>query len=333
MAGENYINHVGLVLDESLSMSPHRENLIRVADGQIKYLARRSQELDQETRVTVYTFSNQVKCLIYDKDALRLPSIRGLYRPSGATALIDATLKSLDDLSLTPEIYGDHAFLNFVLTDGQENVSGNHPTTLKNRLHSLPAHWTVAVLVPDQRSKFDAQGFGFAPENIAVWDPSNSAGIEEVGKTIRDATENFMVARSRGVRGTRSLFSTGVDAVNRETVTAHLTALRDGSYYLIPVHERMQIRPFIESRGMHYHLGKAYYQLMKTEHIQGNKQIAVREKSTNRVYTGPEARSLLGLPNETVKVKPDQNPLYDVFVQSTSVNRNLIPNTDVLVLR
>jgi hypothetical protein len=35
----------------------------------------------------------------------------------------------------------------------------------------------------------------------------------------------------------------------------------------------------------------------------------------------------------SVRVKPDINPEYDVFVQSTSVNRKLIRDTDVLVLR
>jgi hypothetical protein len=65
---QNYINHVVLNLDASASMGPHRNNLIRVADGQIKYLAQRSQELDQETRVSVYSFNEEVECLIYDKD-------------------------------------------------------------------------------------------------------------------------------------------------------------------------------------------------------------------------------------------------------------------------
>jgi hypothetical protein len=39
MAIQNYINHVVLVLDASLSMSSHSSELIRVADGQVKYLA------------------------------------------------------------------------------------------------------------------------------------------------------------------------------------------------------------------------------------------------------------------------------------------------------
>jgi hypothetical protein len=334
MAGENYINHVALVLDASWSMDPHAQTLIEVADGQIEYLARRSEELDQETRVSIYSFSNDVQCLVYDKDVLRLPSIAKLYKTRGQTALIDATIKSLDDLSHQPELYGDHAFLQFVLTDGQENASRNRPSTLKKRLGSLPGHWTVALLVPDQRAVFDAKGFGFPPENIAVWDTTSARGVVEVGETIRRATDNFMQARSKGVRGTNTLFSTGLDAVNATTVRANLTPLNSRSYDILPVHHEAPIREYVYSRGLDYTVGKGFYQLTKTESIQAQKQIAIREKSTGQIFSGDAARDVLGLPrNMQVRVKPDHNPEYDVFVQSTSVNRKLVPNTDLLVLR
>lgn len=333
MNNANYINHVVLVLDASSSMNPHRRDLIRVADGQVKYLARRSQELDQETRVSIYSFNDRVQCLIYDKDVLRLPSIESLYRPQGMTALIDATLKSLDDLDQTATLYGDHAFLAFVLTDGQENRSRNRASTLVSRLRTLRDNWTVACLVPDQRSVFEAKGFGFPPDNVAVWDATSAAGVVEVGETIRRATDNFMNARATGVRGTRSLFSTGLDAVNANTVRANLTPLRSNAYDILPVHEDSPIRDYVYSRGLDYKIGKGFYQLTKTENIQSQKQIAIREKSTGQVFWGDAARDILGLPSDVgVRVKPDINPEYDVFVQSTSVNRKLIRDTDLLVL-
>jgi hypothetical protein len=333
MEPQNYINHVVLVLDASASMTPNKNELIRVADGQVKYLARRSQELDQETRVSIYSFSHAVRCLIYDKDVLRLPSIASLYQTSGMTALIDATLKSLDDLDKTATLYGDHAFLAFVLTDGQENRSRNRPHTLASRLNQLPDNWTVACLVPDQRSVFEAKGFGFPADNIAVWDTTSAAGVVEVGETIRRATDNFMDARARGVRGTRSLFSTGLDAVNANTVRSSLTPLRKEAYDIFPVHHDAPIRDYAYSRGVPYTVGKGFYQLTKTETIQPQKQIAIREKLTGQVYWGDAARDLLGLPRDIeVRVKPNINPEYDVFVQSTSVNRKLVRNTDLLML-
>lgn len=334
-ARQNYINHIALVLDASSSMHYNARRVIEVADAQIAHLAQRSKELDQETRITVYVFADRARCVIYDKDVLRLPSIREFYNPDGMTALVDATILALDDLALTPEKYGDHAFLIYVLTDGQENAS--HPrnrTALAPRLAGLPDHWTVAALVPDAVSKHEAKKFGFPADNIATWDASTGAGVVEAGATIRRATDQFMTGRASGIRGTRSVFSTSADAVNLSTIhAAALTPLPVSQYVLVPVHREGPIKEWVEECGYTYRVGSAYYQLMKTETIQAQKALAVVEKATGKVYMGAEARGVVGLPDMTVRVKPEQNPQFDIFVQSTSVNRKLLPGTTLLLLR
>lgn len=338
MKSENYINHIALVLDASASMSHLTRELIKVADAQIAYLAQRSKELDQETRITVYTFNNTVQCVVYDKDVLRLPSIAEFYQPRGMTALIDATLKSQDDLSKTAQLYGDHAFLTYVLTDGQENASRLHPGKLSGTLGNLPDNWTVAVLVPDQTGKFEAKKFGFPVENIAIWDATTVRGVVEVGETIRQATDNFMVGRATGIRGTRNLFATGgVDTLNRQTVKdAKLKPLPKDDYSVLKVDDGavLAIRDFVQMRGHQYLIGKAFYQLTKAETIQPQKTVAIRNKKSGRFYSGPEARNLLGLSDKiNDRVKPEMNPEYDVFIQSTSVNRKLVPGTKLLLLK
>lgn len=334
MTISNYINHIAFVLDESSSMQSNTAALIKVADGQIAHLAQRSKELDQETRVSVYTFNEKVKCVIYDKDVLRLPSIRSFYRPNGWTALIDATLKSQQDLAHTAQLYGDHAFLTYVLTDGQDNRSKSTAASLSTLLQVQPDNWTVAVLVPDQLSKFEAKRFGFPADNIAVWDATSATGVAEVGETIRAATEQFMVGRAAGVRGSRSVFSTGSDAINAATVAAAgLEELKVGSYKLLDVDVAWPIKEWVEERATGvYQLGRAYYQLTKPELIQAGKTIAVRDKETGKVYLGLAARQMIGLPDEEVRVRPTFNPRFEVFVQSTSVNRKLVPGTRLLLL-
>lgn len=313
-------------------MSGLRERLVQVADNQISYLAQRSRDLDQETRITVYAFNNTVRCVVYDKDVLRLPSIRSHYAPIGMTALIDATLKSQDDLAHTAQIYGNHAFLTYVLTDGQENASRAHPTTLSNRLAALPANWTVAVFVPDQTGKFEAKKFGFPADNIAVWDVS-AKGLAEAGETIRRTTDAYMQNRSTGVHGSRSLFSMGVDSLNKQTIkAAKLNQLPIHKYRLLDVNIDGPVREYVESSGYTYNVGNAFYQLTKTESIQASKHIAVVERATGEVHTGVNARTLIGLPPADVRVKPDFNPLFDVFIQSTSVNRKLLRGTKLLLL-
>ncbi|MCC3777512.1 vWA domain-containing protein [Streptomyces sp. UNOB3_S3] len=341
---QNYINHVALVLDASSSMSHLSRKVVEVADQQIAYLARRSRELDQETRVTVYVFADKVECVIYDKDVLRMPSLKQLYRVGGMTALLAAALKSQRELAQTAQLYGDHSFLTFVLTDGQENASHRCPDApagdpralaeaVAGMIETQEDNWTLAVLVPDQMGKHEAMRFGFPKDNIAIWDATSTQGLEEAGQVIQQATEKFMVGRTRGIRGSRTVFSTGAEAVNEDTIkAAGLTPVDPSEYELIPVARDAAIRDWVVESGHTYRTGGAFYQLSKSEKIQARKQIAVLEKKTDQVYTGPEARALLGLPDMEIRIKPDHNDDFTIFVQSTSVNRKLVTNTRLLLM-
>lgn len=325
-------------------MSHLSRKVVEVADQQIAYLARRSKELDQETRVTVYVFADKVECVIYDKDVLRMPSLKQLYRVGGMTALLAATLKSQKELAQTAQLYGDHSFLTFVLTDGQENASHRCPDAPASNQRELVQavaelmvtqedNWTLAVLVPDQMGKREAMQCGFPKDNIAIWDATSTQGLEEAGQVIQQATENFMVGRARGIRGSRAVFSTGAEAVNKDTIkAAGLAPVEPSKYQLIPVAREAAIRDWVIECGHTFRTGCAFYQLSKSEKIQARKQIAVLEKKTDRVYTGPEARALLGLPDAEVRVKPDHNDDFTIFVQSTSVNRKLVPHTRLLLM-
>ena len=331
---QNYINHIALVIDSSGSMGHLTADVIKVADAQIEYLAKRSKELDQETRITVYAFADTTACLIYDKDVLRMPSLRGLYEAGGNTALIDASLKALDDLSQTPELYGDHAFLVYVLTDGEENRSRSQASTLATRISKLNNNWTVAVFVPNQTGKFEAKKFGFPADNIAIWD-TTSRGFTEVGEQIRKATDTFMNARSTGVRGSKSIFNLAdaVANINKQVVANALNRLSSSQYKLADVRAESPIRDFVEQvMRRPYQQGSAYYQLTKSEKVQAQKAIALYDVKSRTVYTGAEARNLLGLPDHEVKVAPASHPDFWIFVQSTSVNRKLVPGTKLLIL-
>jgi hypothetical protein len=366
---QNYINHIALVLDASGSMASRQDQLIKVADAFIADLAKESQQKDQETRVTIYSFDEKIKCLIWDKDVLRLPSIKSLYEIGGATALIEATLKSLDDLAHTWEEYGDHSFLVFVITDGEENASGgtwhyNRPALLgpwtdklSSRLKSLPDHWTVAAMVPDPLAKRNAVNtYGFLPGNVAIWDTSSDKGVEEAISTISAATSSYMTGRTQDVRGTRSVFTMGGNVDASAIKAANLTPLPSGDRKIVRVTKTddafekvvkpvtksrlkpemgwfVEIEKFIKriNKG-EYDVGKAYYELVKTEQVQGDKEIAVVDVDTNKVYIGDGARGLVGLPEERRTVKPGQNGEYAIYVQSSSLNRHLPVGSHILLL-
>lgn len=329
---QRLINHVALVLDGSASMRGHTSNLIKVADEQIRYLALRSEELSQETRVSVYLFNNDVRCLIFDMDVMRLPSISELYSTSGMTALIDSVVKSQDDLATTSQIYGDHAFLTFVLTDGQENASRTSWAKMPEYTANAAENWSVGFLVPDNKGAVYMNRIGVNSGSVAILDTASAAGLADSFKTIQNATDNFMAARATGVRGTKNVFSTGADTVNKQTVVKNLDPVDKSTYSIHPVAIRTSIKDYIVGvLSKEFKTGIGYYQLTKTETIQANKKIMVVDKKNNNAYSGAHARDLIGLPDKSVRVRPDANPRFDIFVQSTSNNRVLVPNTRFLV--
>lgn len=334
----NFITHVVFVVDASGSMSSRQKQVIQVFDSQVQYLAQRSQELNQETRVSVFMFDDDVKCLIYDKDVLRLPSLAGLYQIGGMTALIDATIQAVTDLCMTPEKYGDHAFLCYVITDGEENRSKQKARDLAAMIGNLKDNWTLAVLVPDQAGQDQSVKWGFPVNNIAIWDTNSAAGFAEAIKKIQTATDNFMVGRAQGLRSSKNLFTVDTSALNHATVSKSLIKVDPKLFKLLDVPalantQTMEIKPFVEAKikGFDYKSGCAYYQLTKSEVIQADKQVCVLNRVSGELYSGQQARDLIGLPDVKMRVQPGQNTAFDIFVQSNSVNRHLVGDTKVLV--
>lgn len=352
------VNHVALVVDCSGSMYRHEGQVIRVVDEFVKGLKEESDRLGHETRISLFQFDHNVENLVWDMDVKHLPSMRGLYKVNnGATALIEATVNSLDDLMTeVSQKYGEHSFLQVVWTDGEENASGcaehgemhtnmrggkgaqvlrKWKDEIQQRMQDLPDHWTSAILVPNSLAKRTAQEYGFPAGNIAIWDADSTKGVEEAIGTVKTAAATFLRDREKGVRGTKNLFAVGQD-LSVDAVKAVLTPLDPKKYKLVAVREEAEIRPFVQNHGLPYKQGCAYYQLGPRVAVQASKEVAVLEKSTDRIFSGPAARELLfgadGLRSGTISVKAGANPDLEVYVQSKSVNRKLKPHTRLLVM-
>jgi hypothetical protein len=346
MALKHFVTHVGIGLDASFSMEHLASTVVKVVDAQIKHWAEQSRELNQEVRVSVYSFGSRdtVKCLVWDMDVLRFDTIQGLYKVGGRTALLDCTHTMLDDFATIPVKYDDHAHVLYLWTDGQENDSRQfQPHVLSSKIAKQPDNVTVAAFVPDEQGKKYAVNCGFPADNIQVWDATSPKGIEEVAKVIRDTSTTFMQGRASGVRSYKSGFFT-LNKLTPADITKNLRVIPSSHYRMLSYNGTgtIWIRDFVEeqlNRGVpsfsasyfHYTKGCAYYEFRKTEHIQENKDIAVLYN--NKVYSGTEARTMLNLPaTGTVKVTPEQYPDYVLFVQSGSVNRHIIPGQRVLVM-
>jgi len=331
---QQYTNHIGFVVDRSGSMSHLSRRVVEVFDAQIQHLRRRSIELNQETRVSVYLFDNVVECVVFDMDVMRDISLAKLYSVRGATALMDATGQSIEDMRKIPELYSDHAFLLYALTDGEENQSARYTAArLNSTINKLPDNWTVACLVPDVRGKHEAKKFGFPEGNIEIWS-TTVIGLETAGKSMTNATDAFMTNRAKGIRGTKSLFKMDTSTIKLTDIQSKLEEMKKNDYTIYSVDQTSQIRTFVETKsGEIYVKGSAYYQLEKPETVQAGKNVAIRHKKTKKVYSGGNARKVLGLPDYEVRVAAEDHGDWDIFIQSTSVNRKLNVGTEVMVVR
>lgn len=341
------VNHFCFVLDASGSMHRHTNALIQVVDDQIKYLGQRSQELRQETRVTIYRFSwkHSIECLVWETDVLRLPSIGELYYADGQTALIDAALLALSDMNTVPQKYGDHAFVLYAVSDGLENDSQGSSAQLGGRIRDLGPNWTVAALVPNVNALIEAKSLGFPGGNCAVWDTTSKVGVEEMGKTIRASTDNYMTNRATRTAASRTstgLFDMSTNTVNASTIAAAALQPMDRNLYMLipvppprPENPKNEIKPFVEAAGLTYTVGQVYVPLRATRanRIAPGKKIIIHEKSTDRVYSGDGVRAMVGLPDAQTTVRGTFNPLFNVYMQSTSVNRHLEVGTHILYVK
>lgn len=360
---EHRVTHVGVVLDESVSMEDHRDSLIKAFRALVKRLAQRSEELNEEVRLSVWTFTGEyngygsdrgvraadaVQNIVWDIDVLRLPEIADSYRPHGNTALIDGAYTAITDLKEVSVKYGDHSFLVFVLTDGEENRSRNTARTLRSEITNLPENWTVAALVPDTMGVMKAEQYGFPKGNIDKWNTSSASGGLEVGERVAAAADSFLTTRSQtGMRGTRTLFA-DTSVVNKETVQANLKPADPASYilhFIPPVtspfpkamkyRQKYRLDDYVTNvMGLRFVVGRNYYELIKSEEVQPNKDIAVVDKKTDKVYIGREARDLIGLSKDgTQRLRPGFNPDYRIFIRSDSTNRNMLEGQRLLVVR
>lgn len=377
MTKQRLLNHVNFVIDRSGSMNNLNHQVNKVVRNQITRLDALDQQMGQETHVSIYIFGSETRCVIYDTDVKRLVGkdvLAGHY-DGGMTSLIDAALTVREESAQIAQLHCDHAFLDFILTDGGENQShltarGRKYTNafgassiqakltqeLQDTLRTQPDNVTVAVLVPDVLCKKQAINFGFPPGNIMIWDVSEQ-GLAVAEQEIAKVTSDYYEARATGTRGTNTLFASnvtqaqvdasGLKPVDPDQFMIIPVALASTSQlsYVIPKKsitkknpggiKHVEIMPFIQETGRTYVAGQAYYELVKSEKFEANKKVALIHRQTKKVYVGDQAKALIGLSGTSTRIRPQavKGGDYDIFVQSTSVNRHLPLGTRVLIFK
>jgi hypothetical protein len=252
----------------------------------------------------------------------------------GGTPLFDSVGELIDILKAVPDASDPEvSFVVMVITDGLENHSKRWTgTTLGNEIRRLQAsdRWTFVFRVPRGGIR-ELVRLGIPEGNIQEWDQTER-GMAVSTQATKQAFTQFYSNLKSGKRSTDK-FYTDIANVSPQEIKAALVNVSNQVDFW-PVKRSDDIRSFCEGhlRGHSLEKGAAFYQLTKTEkEVQDYKQIAIRDKINGAVYSGAAARDLLGLPHYgTVKVAPGDHGQYDIFIQSTSVNRKLLPGTLVM---
>ena len=342
----NMKNYIGISRDHSLSMS----HLARAAavdyNNTVESVKRNAIAQNQDTIVSVVKsgvgYSGAIVKEITNSSVQSLkPLVESAYITDGHyTPLFDSVGTLIEMLESAPDAKDPNvSFLIFAVTDGEDNSSYKYKN-ISSVIHRLQetGRWTFVFRVPKPtyslNYKRDLIDLGVPANNIFEWDQSE-AGVRAATVATDSAIERFYQGRAKGEASTKNFFTTDLSKVSVSTVKAKLVNITKDVTFM-DVNSRddgSQIRSFVEAKLKRpMKKGAAFYQLTKTESkVQDHKQIAIRDKKTKVVYSGVQARNLLNLPhNGTVKVVPGNHGAYDIFIQSTSVNRKLVEGTQVM---
>lgn len=326
--------YVVLVRDHSASMHAYREAALKDYNTTIAALKSAAAENDIDTIMTVIAARQKgdVKTIITNSSVSAVKALTNYDASGGDTPLLDAVHQAIVELQRVPDLTSpDVSFLVMVTTDGNENSSERSTASgLGRKIAELQAtdRWTFTFRTPRGGRNYLSR-FSIPGGNVEEWEQSEM-GFERATVATASAIGNFYKKRSLGIRGS-STFYADASTVSKSDVKKTMTDI-SGSVRILQVKNRTQIQSFMEDQLRHPYLpGTAFYELTKPEKVvQAHKGIIVRHKYDGTVYAGQAARDLLGLPNRNIGLKPGDHGDWDIFIQSTSNNRILLPGTRVI---
>jgi hypothetical protein len=151
-------------------------------------------------------------------------------------------------------------------------------------------------------------------------------------KELLDGYKNELESSFKMNRNLAAVFNKlGNYSVKVESDKSGLIPVSPFRFQMLNVDNLCVIKDFVESVGTTFRKGRGFYQFTKSEIVQEHKEVILRNKITGDMFTGAEARNFIGLPfGERGTIRPKLFDDYEVYIQSTSYNRKLIPNTKFL---
>lgn len=321
--------NIAIIKDHSGSMAPLSVAARKDYDNLIQSLKTNAVG---PTFLTVVEFSYNSKVVRKNEPLENVPSYSGLYHAKGGTALYDAIDDAINTLSLH-DVGPNVANLLLIITDGAENASRTSALDLKEHIKNLQStdRWTFTFRVPKGYGNKMIRELGLYAGNLIEWEQTEEA-LERSSMSTVGATKSYFAARSVGKTSVNTFYVNPADVSNKIQTSLDDVSRKFKRHTIQPHQDGISIQDFcIEKVGV-YKLGHVYYSLNKTEKIQPNKDIIIRDTALDVMYAGTQARNLLGLPTVgEIKLAPGNMGKYEVYIRSTSNNRKLYANNNVLV--
>lgn len=335
--------YIGIVRDHSVSMRGIARSAARDYNEIVTSLKEAAVETQIDSIATVVECGRgntaAVRAVVINSNvAVLQPIPETSYITDGSgTPLYDSVAEVINLLQAVPDANDPEVnFVVMVITDGEENRSRITARTLADKMRDLSNtdRWTFTFRVPKGYARALVNALRIPEGNVLEWETS-AAGMQAATVATTTAVRSMYTARKSGVKSTPTFYAADLSKVSLNEVRAALVPVTN-EVVLYPVelgYHDLDISDFMwHMTKKDFVKGTAFYQLTKTEkEVQDYKKILVRERTTGVIYAGDNARQILGLPKYgSVRLVPGNTGNYDVFIQSTSLNRKVKSGSKVL---
>ena len=321
--------HVALVIDDSGSMHHLKDSVIKFINETIDTIRVNSRKYKQDTKLTLSQFNTQHRVLYTNQDINKVKLFRD-YHPGGGTALFNAVCETIKDFKSRDN--GKDSFLLYVCTDGEENSStSENKIAIRKLIHDnqLTNRWTFVFHLPKGYANIFSSQFNISKDNIREWDATEE-GLNQAKISTQSGFDQYYISRSLGLTSTNTFFA-DLSKIQPTQVKQTLDDL-SRQYSIYTVDKECDIRSFVENKtGRPYVAGTTFYELTKPEKLQSYKEILVMPRGQKKLYGGDQARQLIKLPDEDVKLDIKNLSSWRLFLQSTSYTRKLVRGTLIAV--
>lgn len=330
-------NRIAFVIDRSSSMGALVSSVKAAYDANLKTIIDQSSVTGQRSLITTIGFNSRVHRIHANVSPSNAQIAPYHIAAEGMTALYDAVIEAvrcLESVPVDPNV--DVSYLVITLTDGAENASTNSIHTFQQILRAaqMTDLWTFTFLVPPGQGSYISNRLGVPQGNVQEWE-GTVRGVQQYTAANNAGLGGYFNLRTAGLRSSKTFYADASN-ISAAQAKANLVDIRR-DVEIFTVASVGQIRDVCEAaRKQPYVPGQAFYQLQKPEKVQHYKKVVIVDKASGSVYAGAAARQMLGIPNDghsEVRVIPGSNGNYEIFIQSTSVNRSVYPGSKIVYSR